>query len=117
MVAMGTNDYGRNKTMPQIQADCAAYLDAVAAANPGSKLFCITPIWRYVGRNEKAAGTLADVRREIARIAAEHGYVVIDGLEMVLHDFAYYADKGTHPNDLGFAQYAMSLCNELKKYL
>ena len=117
IVAMGTNDYGRNKPMEQIKADCAAYMKAVAEANPGSKLFCVTPIWRWVGQNVKAAGTLADVRREIARIAAESGYIVIDGLTMVPHRFEYYADKGTHPNDLGFSIFALNLAKVLRQYL
>ena len=117
IVAMGTNDYGRNKPMEQIKADCAAYMKAVAEANPGSKLFCVTPIWRRIGVNVKAAGTLADVRREISRIAAESGYIVIDGLTMVPHLLEYYADKGTHPNDLGFSVYAFNLSKVLRQYL
>ena len=117
IVAMGTNDFGRQKTMEQIQADCAAYLKNVELANPGSKLFCITPIWRYIGLTPRAAGTLADVRKEIARIATEAGYVVIDGLSLVPHQFEYYADKGTHPNDLGFFCYAHNLTNFLRHHL
>lgn len=117
IVAMGTNDYGRNKTMEQIQTSCAAYLKAVAEANPGSKLICVTPIWRWVGLNVKAAGTLADVRREIARIAEESGFIVVDGLTMVPHRFEYYADKGTHPNDLGFSIFALNLAKFLRQYL
>ena len=117
IVAMGTNDYGRNKPMEQIKADCTAYMKAVAEANPGSKLFCVTPIWRRVGVNVKAAGTLADVRLEIARIATESGYIVIDGLTMVPHRLEYYADKGTHPNDLGFSIFALNLSKALRQYL
>ena len=117
IVAMGTNDFGRQKTMEQIQADCAAYLKNVELAKPGSKLFCITPIWRYIGLTPRAAGTLADVRKEITRIAAEAGYVVIDGLSLVPHQFEYYADKGTHPNDLGFFCYAHNLTNFLRHHL
>lgn len=117
IVAMGTNDFGRQKTMEQIQADCAAYLKNVALVNPGSKRFCITPIWRYIGLTARAAGTLADVRKEIARIAAESGYTVIDGLSLVPHQFEYYADKGTHPNDLGFYCFAQNLTNILRQYL
>lgn len=117
VVAMGTNDYGRNKTMEQIKSDCTAYLEKVAQVNPGSKLFCITPIWRWVGLKEKAAGTLADVRKEIANIAERSGYTVIDGLAMVPHRFEYYFDKGTHPNDLGFCCYALNLSKILSQYL
>lgn len=117
IVAMGTNDYGRGKTMAQIHDDCTAYLHAVAQANPGSKLFCVTPIWRLIGSQVKAAGTLADVRKEIGQIAEDLGFIVIDGLLMVPHRLEYYADKGTHPNDLGFMQYALNLNKVLKQYL
>ncbi len=117
IVAMGTNDYGTDKTMSEIQNDCAAYLTRVAQANPGGKLFCVTPIWRQIGTRVKAAGTLADVRKEIARIAASLGYTVIDGLSVVPHSLEYYADMGTHPNDLGFMQYALNLCKALKSHL
>ena len=117
IVAMGTNDYGRGRTMEQIKSDCTAYLDNVAKANPGSKLFCVTPIWRLIGLNVRAAGTLEDVRREIAQIAANCGYIVVDGLSMVPHLLEYYADKGTHPNDLGFSSFALNLIKELSKHL
>ena len=117
IVAMGTNDYGRNKTMEQIKADCAAYLKQVTLANPGSKRFCITPTWRWVGTREKAAGTLADVRKEIADIAEQSGYIVIDGLAMIPKRFEYFFDKGLHPNDIGFSLYALNLCKALTKYL
>lgn len=117
IVAMGTNDYGRGKTMEQIRKDCAAYLHAVAQANSGSKLFCVTPIWRRIGSVVRAAGTLADVRKVIGQIAASLGYTVVDGLSVVPHRLEYYADKGTHPNDLGFMQYAMNLSKVLKQHL
>lgn len=117
LVALGTNDYGRNKPMEQIQKDCTEYLVRVKSVHPSSKLFCITPIWRWVGTRVKAAGTLDDVRHEIARIAQAQGFTVIDGTSMVLHHFAYYSDKGTHPNPLGFAHYAQNLIRFLAPYL
>lgn len=118
IVAMGTNDYGHGKkAMPEIKSDCATYLARVAQANPGSKLFCITPIWRQIGTQVKAAGTLSDVRKVIGQIAASLGYTVIDGLSLVPHTLDYYADKGTHPNDLGFMHYALALCKILRSHL
>ena len=117
IVAMGTNDYGRNKTMEQIKADCAAYLKNMEQANPGSQLFCVTPTWRWAGLKPKAAGTLAEVRREIAQVATDSGYTVIDGLSMMPQRFEYYFDKGLHPNEQGFSSYALNLCKVLCRYL
>lgn len=117
IVALGTNDYGRNKPMAQIENDCTAYLKNIANIYSDSKLFCITPIWRGIGTAVKAAGTLNDVRQAIADIACALGFIVIDGLTMVPHRLEYYADKGTHPNDLGFAVYAQNLIKALSPHL
>lgn len=117
IVALGTNDYGRDKTMGQIQADCNAYLQKIAAIYPSSKLFCISPTWRRTGITAKAAGTLADVRAAIADIANSLGFTVINGLTLVPHRSEYFADKGLHPNDLGFAIYALNLIKFLEEHL
>lgn len=116
-VALGTNDYGKDKTMAQIQADCAAYLEAIQRCYPNSKWFCITPIWRWNGTRLKEAGVLQDVRQQIDRIAREHDFTVIDGLSMVPQRLEYFADKGTHPNDLGFFVYASNLVKAITPYL
>jgi len=117
IVALGTNDYGRDKSMSQIRSDCTAYLKKISSLYPDSKLFYIAPIWRRIGTTVKTAGTLADVRETVADIANQLGYTVIDGLKLVPHRLEYYADNGTHPNDLGFAIYALNLIKFLESHL
>lgn len=117
IVALGTNDYGKEKTMEQIKSDCKAYLEKIKALYPNSKQICITPIWRKRGVETRAAGVLADVRQVIAEIAQAQGYTVINGLTLIPHRLEYYADNGLHPNDLGFAIYALNLIKFLESHL
>ena len=35
--------------------------------------------------------------------AARENTVIVDGMDLVPHDVAYYCDYGCHPNDRGFA--------------
>ena len=117
VVALGTNDFGKFKTMEQIKADCCDYLQAIKRCYPNSKWLCITPIWRRNGLEPRTAGTLHDVRLQIDAIARAEGFTVIDGLSLVPHRLEYYADNGTHPNDLGFAIFTSNLLKFITPYV
>lgn len=117
LVAMGTNDFGRGKTMDQIRSDSRAYLRKITQIYPNSKHIYISPVWRLIGLQVRTAGTLDQVRKELAEIAKESGFTVIDGLSMIPPRLEYYADNGTHPNDLGFSMYALHLIKALENIL
>ena len=43
-------------------------------------------------------------------LAEKHGFVTVDGAQLILHDPAFYQDAEIlHPNDLGFDLYAQNL--------
>ena len=70
----------------------------------------IMPIWRKDQDREAATMTFEEAR-QIVREVGEcfPGVTVIDGLNFVPHDSAYYEDERVHPNDIGFLCYGEAL--------
>ena len=106
-VAFGTNDFGKNKTLDDLRANAAAYLDQVADAFPGKKIYGITPIWRN-DTWEKPMGTFDQCREVIREEHEKRGFTVIDGMTLVPHNMEFFSDT-IHPNALGFSMYAQNL--------
>ena len=117
IVAYGTNDVGWHKTPESYEAQAEETLKRVAQAYPKSRLVALTPIWRGRGDEEKVrpVGTIPQVRALIESAARRQGFEVIDGLSLVPHDPALYADGWLHPNDEGFAFYAERLIAALER--
>ena len=115
-VAYGTNDFGKYKTYEDMRAHVAAYLDLIAGAYRGKKIFVFSPIWRDK-REGKAMGTFDGACAIVAEEAEKRGMIHIEGLYLVppLPDF--FEDGYLHPNDLGFMIYAANLYAEMSKYL
>ena len=114
IVAYGTNDYVHHNDMNEFKRRISLYHDNLKECYGDKKIFIISPIWR----------TLRDVKLnfveccEFIRDEAErHGFIYIDGAELmppINEDF--YTD-GLHPTDLGFSFYAESLAPKIQKYL
>lgn len=117
LIALGTNNYGSNRPMEELKIDCTAYFDRIRRFYSGKHVFCITPIWRADGEEQKALGTIHDARRLIAEEAEKRGFTVINGYTLVPHRTEYYEDERLHPNDLGFAVYAQNLIKALTPYI
>lgn len=116
-IALGTNNYGANKSKELLHTNCPAYFDNIAKLYPSSKIICITPIWRADGEEIKAVGTIHDARAFIHDEAQKRGFTVVDGFTLVPHRKEYYEDLRLHPNDMGFALYAQNLIKTIARYL
>ena len=108
-VAYGTNDWTREITREDIAETVDAYLRRLSKMVPGADVFVLTPIWREIGNEVRAGGTLVEFSSAIARTAAVFGNVtIIDGTTLVPNRSDLLPD-GTHPNDEGFLHYAINL--------
>jgi lysophospholipase L1-like esterase len=113
-VAYGTNDWSRGTTREQIEGTVEAYLTRLTqTVAQSSRIYVLTPIWRAVGDDIKAGGTLAQFSTVIAEAAARFAPVtVVDGMTLVPHRPELFAD-GTHPNDEGFLHYSINLARAI----
>ena len=116
IIAYGTNDLFHFGSLAAFHQACREYLDTVKVQYPGTKVFCITPLWR-ADAGDASIGTLDDIRSVIAAEASGHGFTVINGSEMVPHVPEFYADQYLHPNDLGFSIYAKNLVHALDQHM
>ncbi len=109
-VAYGTNDWRRGTTREQIAETVEQYLDRlVNTVALTAQIFLLTPIWREIGNESKAGGTLLQFSSSIADAASVFtGVTVVDGTTLVPNRSDLFVD-GTHPNDEGFLHYAINL--------
>lgn len=116
ILALGTNDFGKNATVKEMTDKAAAFMDLLAAEYKGKKIFYISPTWRAA--QEKPMGSFAECRNALIREATARGLIHINGLDMVPPDPTFFADETPlHPNALGFGIYAENLIREMQKYL
>jgi len=118
-VAYGTNDWYFRESTDSFDKNCRDFYENLSANYPNSKIFAITPIWR--GDWEKTENRFAPfeyIHNSIKSIAESLPNVtVIDGIDLVPHDKAFFSPDVLHPNDEGFRHYANNLYAEIKKYL
>ena len=115
VVAYGTNDFARSESPESLRENCAAYLDKVKTLYPNVPVFVVTPIFRH-DHDDRKSGSFAGVRKAVAAEAAARGMHVIDGFSLFPTDEYYFWDK-VHPNESGFAEYALALLPQLQKVL
>jgi lysophospholipase L1-like esterase len=117
-LAIGVNDWGTSKPMSTFVSDYNGLLDAVRAKQPQVPIYCLTPIWTSIEGNANGQGLqVQDYRQAIAtivqqRMASDPNLHLIDGLSLVPNRLQYFVD-GVHPNDAGFALYAVNLAAKL----
>ena len=113
-VAYGTNDWNANCTATELRNNVVAYVAAIRTRYPKARIIVATPIWRAIGDERRATGTLTECSRVIAEASTQVDRVeVIDGLQMVPHRAEFLPD-GTHPNDEGFFHYSAGLCRSIR---
>jgi len=106
-VAYGTNDWAGGV---DIRTNATAYMKKLTEIYKNSRIYMIMPIWRK-DQDRKSATMTFEEARQIVREVGEcfPGVTVIDGLNFVPHDSAYYEDERVHPNDIGFLCYGDAL--------
>ena len=107
IVALGTNDFGKFKTLDEMREHVSAHLALIAKDYAGKKIFAISPIWRDT--QDKAIGSFDDVRALVIEEIEKLGLIHVDGYSLVPHKAEFMADETLHPNDLGFSLYAENL--------
>lgn len=110
LIALGTNDTYFIKDHDVILPNMIAYLETVKELYPSADITVISPPWLTDAETtsvEQFAGICRltdDIRRTAERLALRF----ICGNDVVPHDARFFSDTA-HPNDLGFAQYALSV--------
>ncbi|MBQ8803530.1 MAG: SGNH/GDSL hydrolase family protein [Tyzzerella sp.] len=117
IVAYGTNDWGRYKTLEEGREHCCKYLDQLVARYSNKKLFGISPIWRADSQNKVSMGSFEACTTYVKEEIKNHGMTLIDGETLTPHLPAFYSDEYLHPDTKGFGIYALNLISKLQKYL
>lgn len=117
LVAYGTNDWS-GLTYEEFYSNCRGFFTNLQKNYPNAKIFVVTPIWRKDHGTPRAMGSFDMVARDIRQITAGmENVTVIDGLTLVPHDAAFYADGRLHPNDAGFEHYFQNLWKAVKEHI
>lgn len=113
LVALGTNDVFFIKDLPAIKRNIADYFARVRQLYGSACIRVVTP--PYLTDAEEIPnefGMVLEVSREIERRCQEYGWQCVDGMKLVPHHPRFFSDHA-HPNDLGFAQYALNLIRQM----
>lgn len=116
-VAYGTNDWSHAASLGDLVGVANGHLAHLAHQYPDVPRVAILPIWRADNHLIKATGSFSGARAVIREAAERFGYTVVDGLSLVPHDTAFFADARLHPNALGFQFYAEHLAEVLHPLL
>lgn len=109
LVALGANDAfagdgAYKETIP-------AYFARLRELYPELPVTAVTPVFcMHLKTDAALAEHFEAVRTLIGAEGKKHGIRVIDGDPLVPHTAKFFNEDGTHPNDLGFMQYALNLC-------
>jgi len=112
IVAYGTNDFGRSKSIDEIYGHADKFLAQVKEYYDGKRLVALSPIWR-ADDQDRACGSFKDACDAVKNAAKANGFEVIDGMGLVPHITEFFKDAHLHPNDLGFGLYAENLIKAL----
>lgn len=113
IIALGTNDFGKNPTADDLRRNASEFMDEIASEYKGKKIFYISPLWREV--QEKPMGKFQLCREVLIEEATKRDFIHINGLDLVPPCPVFFADMVLHPNALGFGIYAENLIRELQK--
>ena len=114
IIAYGTNDFGRYKTLDELREHVAEFLDGVKGKYGDKQVICISPIWRGDDDKPKSMGMFSECLDVIKDEIAKHEFIHIDGYKLTPHDPWFYSDAYLHPNATGFGIYALNLIKDLQ---
>lgn len=109
VVAYGTNDWFWRR---DIETTVPAYYRRLTEIYSNAKIYALLPIWR--GDSEElellSRRPFAE-HREVIRAGAEvyPNVTVVETMDFVPHDAAFFEDQALHPNEMGFLMYADAL--------
>ena len=114
-VAYGTNDWsGVNNEY--LEDHATRFIEALRKNYPDATIVMFSPVWRHNWQRERPAVAFREIPALFETIAAKVGNaVVVDCFDFIPHDPANYSPDVLHPNDAGFAHYARSAIEALKK--
>lgn len=115
LVALGINDVFSEETPERIEMRIHSWFDRLRSLYPQVPLTCITPVWTALLQKRRRQEKYARIVEVIRREAAEADASVIEGSGLLPHTERFYNEDDVHPNDLGFARYALSLIRYLKE--
>lgn len=114
VVAYGTNDWGGNSSKDEITTKAKAFMDNLTASYPDSKIFVISPIWRWDFEEIKNFGSFKELEEMIRNICEGLKNVTfVSGVDLVPHDSRCFGDEILHPNEEGFSFYCKNLLDKL----
>ncbi len=115
VVAYGINDIYREDDIAPPLRNAAAFLEKLRTLYPAAPVDVVTPLWNAkLEEDPDFPPRFAAYAGGLAELAVRNGCHPVDGLALVPHDGRHFAD-GTHPNELGFSQYALGLLERLQK--
>ena len=117
-VALGINDIFSMAQPSEIEIKlnrADAYMEKLRDIYKLAKVYIITPIWCLRLEEDVAFKKLFDkYSKELTKLAQKHGFIAIDGYNLVPHKTKYFQDLSVHPSDSGFNHYADNLLNAIK---
>lgn len=112
-VAYGTNHFGCGKPLGKLVEDMTEYVQRIRLAHPNAQVVIISPTFRQDHTEKVKYGTFEECCDCVKQTAKALGLACIDGGKILPKTDEFFADL-IHPNDLGFAVYALNLLRELK---
>ena len=114
-VAYGANDWNRFKELSDFRSACSAFVEKLTSTYNHVPVFVITPIWRSDHGDRKECGTFEDIADTITDCCRPYSKIkIVDGMKLVPHLPEYFGDGTVHPNDAGFAYYAINLLKAMQ---
>jgi len=111
--ALGTNDMDLFPA-GQIYSNADLHIKKVRRRYPAAKTIIITPLWRYeLDSDPSYFNIYKDAVSAIEKASLENGCITVYGSALIAHSETFFGPGDVHPNDLGFAQYALNLVKTL----
>ena len=99
VVAYGTNDWARKRSLGDIEGAAVAYLDRLSWYFPKTPIYVLSPLWRADEHEPMPCGQpLTWMHQMLGRVCSRHGNMhVIDGYHGIPKDQTLFADGRLHP--------------------
>lgn len=116
LIAYGTNDWSCYD-QTTLMDNAAVFFEKLTQQYNNAPIFAITPIWRNDFQEKITPfGEFTDLGTVIDEVCQSYTNVyVLDGMTLVPHIETYFGDLFLHPNDAGFAEYAVHLIENISK--
>lgn len=99
VVAYGTNDWARMRSMSSIEGGAAAFFDRLSWAFPKVPVYVLSPLWRADEHDPMPCGEpLTRMHQMLGRVCSRHNNVrMVDGYHGIPKDPSLFADGRLHP--------------------